>query len=53
MEEDSGGGQMLGDDYWIESVARATDEFSQEKKLSFDFLTLPNKDYKIFRFHKS
>jgi hypothetical protein len=47
------GGQMLGDDYWIESVAHATNEFAEEKKLSFDFLSLPNKDYKIFRFHKT
>lgn len=47
------GGQMLGDDYWISSVAHATNEFAEEKNLSFDFLTLPNKDYKIFRFHKT
>lgn len=46
------GGQLLGDDYWMNDVSRAVKEFAQEKNLSFDLLTLPNNDYKIYRFHK-
>lgn len=46
------GGQLLGDDYWIEDVARAVHEFASENKLTVDFLTKENKTYKIYRFHK-
>jgi predicted O-methyltransferase YrrM len=33
------GGQILGDDYWMESVSRAVEKFAQETNQSFDFLT--------------
>ena len=45
------GGQILGDDYWLADVARAVHEFEKIANKSVDFLTLPNNDYKIFRFH--
>ena len=47
------GGQMLGDDYWMEGVARAVHEFAQDYNLTPEFLTIPGKDYKIFSFKKS
>jgi hypothetical protein len=46
------GGQMLGDDYWMQGVADAVNEFARNHKLSFDFLTTQTSDYKIYRFKK-
>lgn len=46
------GGQMLGDDFWIDDVARAVETFSSTNKLSYDFLYRPNTTYKIYRFRK-
>ena len=45
------GGQILGDDYWMSDVANAVHDFEKISSLTADFLTLPNNDYKIFRFH--
>jgi len=45
------GGQILGDDYWMSDVARAVHDFEKLTGKTADFLTLPNNDYKIFRFH--
>jgi len=45
------GGQILGDDYWMTDVAQAVHDFEKLTNKSADFLTLPNNDYKIFRFH--
>ena len=45
------GGQILGDDYWMADVARAVHDFEKNSNKPVDFLTLPNNDYKIFRFH--
>jgi hypothetical protein len=47
------GGQMLGDDFWMPDVAQAVNEFSVKYNVPYDLLTLPNNDYKIFRFHKT
>jgi SAM-dependent methyltransferase len=47
------GGQILGDDYWMDDVKQAVSDFSKEKNITFDFLTRTDNDYKIFRFHKS
>jgi hypothetical protein len=47
------GGQLLGDDYWMANVSRAVNDFSKSINVSYDFLTLPNNDYKIYRFHKT
>lgn len=47
------GGQMLGDDFWMSDVAKAVNEFSVKYNVQYDLLTLPNNDYKIFRFHKT
>jgi hypothetical protein len=46
------GGKMLGDDYWMESVSRAVDEFSNENNISIEFLTAEGKSYKIYCFSK-
>ena len=45
------GGQILGDDYWMPDVTRAVHDFEKISNKTVDFLTLPNHDYKIFRFH--
>jgi hypothetical protein len=45
------GGQILGDDYWMSDVSRAVHDFEKNSNKSVDFLTLPNSDYKIYRFH--
>jgi hypothetical protein len=47
------GGQMLGDDYWMEEVARAVHNFAEQKGLTVDFLSRPGTNYKIYRFHKN
>ena len=46
------GGQVLGDDIWLQSVKDAVNDFSKETCKSYDLLTLPNNDYKIYRFFK-
>lgn len=45
------GGQILGDDYWMADVARAVHDFEKIADKPIDFLTLPNNDYKIYRFY--
>jgi hypothetical protein len=47
------GGQLLGDDYWMDEVKKAVYEFSTEMDIKYDLLSIPNKDYKIFRFFKN
>lgn len=47
------GGQLLGDDYWMRSVAKAVDNFALKNNLSVEFLTLPGKDHKIYSFKKT
>lgn len=44
------GGQLLGDDIFIESVKDAVVDFSKQTSLKYDYLTLPNNNYKIYRF---
>ena len=46
------GGQMLGDDLLIPDVQRAVQTFSVKNNMKFDILTLPNKNYPIFRCFK-
>ena len=46
------GGQMLGDDYYMNDVKNAVDTFSQNNNLSYDLLQKDGTDYKIYRFHK-
>jgi hypothetical protein len=46
------GGQMLGDDWWMDDVKRAVFTFANEERLAFDFLEKQGEDYKIFRFKK-
>lgn len=46
------GGQLLGDDYWMTSVAKAVEEFAAEKGLAYDFLYRQGSAYKIYRFKK-
>jgi hypothetical protein len=46
------GGQMLGDDYWMDGVARAVHEFADENNLPVQFYVKQGKDYKIFYFKK-
>jgi hypothetical protein len=47
------GGQLLGDDFWMESVSKAVNEFASTNNLIFDFLYKDNSDYKIYRFIKN
>jgi predicted O-methyltransferase YrrM len=47
------GGQMMGDDFWIDGVQKAVNEFASTNGLTYDFLYRPNTQYKIFRFIKS
>ena len=47
------GGRMLGDDYWLDSVSRAVDQFAKENNLVPEFLTKENVDYKIYSFTKT
>lgn len=46
------GGQIVGDDYNMKDVEKAVVDFSRDKNIQFDLLTLPNNGYPIFRFHK-
>ena len=46
------GGQLLGDDYWMNDVHRAVDDFSKYYNISYDLLEKPGTNYKIYRFHK-
>jgi hypothetical protein len=47
------GGQMLGDDFWMDDVRRAVDDFAMRNSLTYDFLYRPGTSYKIFRFKKA
>lgn len=46
------GGQMLGDDYWMDDVSKAVCEFSYKHNIPIDFLYRENTNYKIFRMIK-
>lgn len=46
------GGQLLGDDFWIDDVRRAVDTFSSTHNVTYDFLSREGTSYKIYRFHK-
>lgn len=46
------GGQMLGNDYWMDDVARAVHEFASENNLTVQFYVKPGTTYKIFYFQK-
>ena len=47
------GGMLLGDDYWMEGVARAVHEFAEENGLIVTFAPNPaNESYKIYQFFK-
>jgi hypothetical protein len=46
------GGQLLGDDYWMDQVAKAVDDFSNLVNIKYDFLYKPGTNYKIYRFFK-
>lgn len=46
------GGQMLGDDYWMEGVKRAVKEFAVSNDVKYDLLCKENTGYPIFRFCK-
>lgn len=44
------GGQILGDDFWIDDIKRAVDFFSTSTHMVYDLLRLPHKEYYIYRF---
>ena len=46
------GGQLMGDDYWMDDVKKAVKKFSEEYNIYFDLLTNENNNYQIFRFTK-
>ena len=46
------GGQILGDDYWMESVSSAVKDFSKKYNLHGDLLKKEGTNYSIYRFHK-
>ncbi len=46
------GGQLLGDDYWMDDVRRAVDEFSKQIQIPYDLLEKSDTNYKIYRFKK-
>jgi hypothetical protein len=46
------GGQLLGDDYWMEEVRDAVNTFAEIQGLTYDILQKPGTDYKIYRFLK-
>jgi hypothetical protein len=46
------GGQLLGDDFWMEQVAQAVNHFAKRNLLTYDFLYRHGSTYKIYRFKK-
>jgi hypothetical protein len=46
------GGQILGDDYWMESVSSAVKNFSKKHNLKYQLLKKEGTNYSIYRFHK-
>jgi Methyltransferase domain len=46
------GGQLLGDDYWMNEVAEAVNDFAKLYNLKYDFVYKDGSDYKIYRFYK-
>ena len=46
------GGKMLGDDYWMDTVAKGVNEFANDIQVTPEFLTLEGNPYKIFSFSK-
>jgi SAM-dependent methyltransferase len=46
------GGQILGDDWWINDVQKAVIDFSLNIQVPFDLLNKPDETYKIYRFKK-
>lgn len=46
------GGALLGDDFWMDDVARAVNDFAADKNLYTHFLKREGTDYKIFMFKK-
>lgn len=47
------GGQILGDDYWMESVSSAVKDFSKKYNIRGDLLKKEGTNYSIYRFHKT
>jgi len=47
------GGMLLGDDYWMDDVKRAVNDFAASKNLYTNFLFRDGSDYKIFMFKKN
>lgn len=46
------GGQILGDDYWMQSVSSAVKEFAKQRGLKYDILRRADTRYPIYRFCK-
>lgn len=46
------GGQLLGDDYWMESVSNAVNAFAQQNEFTYDILCKVDTQYPIYRFRK-
>jgi hypothetical protein len=46
------GGQLLGDDIWLDSVLRAVNEFSLLHKIPYDLLQKEGTSHNIYRFKK-
>jgi predicted O-methyltransferase YrrM len=46
------GGHLLGDDYWMEQVGRAVNEFARDINQTPEFLSAEGKSYKIYSFKK-
>jgi hypothetical protein len=46
------GGQILGDDYSMESVSNAVNVFAEQNGLTYDILCKEETQYPIYRFHK-
>jgi SAM-dependent methyltransferase len=46
------GGQLLGDDWWMQDVQRAVYDFANQNGLHFEFLEKEGEGYKIFQFKK-
>jgi hypothetical protein len=51
-EKVSVGGQLLGDDYYMNDVARAVQDFCKSKNVTVDFLSKDSSKYKIYRLKK-